>query len=147
MARLHHKLDLACQRTLLASPYLSNMRISWDAQSLPHSTQFYILAIHFTLLFSFKNEVIFSKNDLFAFVQKISLWIKSQIISRSKIFNHHFYLPAVNVQSSFDYGVLGRLVPCIEDMGLTCWVLYGKNWSVYLLLVGKNGDEKIYFLI
>ena len=34
VARLCHKLDWVHQRTLLASPYLSDMRISWDAQSL-----------------------------------------------------------------------------------------------------------------
>ena len=37
----------------------------------------------------------------------------------------------VSIQVENDNGVLGRLVPCIWDKGLTCWVLQGHSGLVY----------------
>ena len=45
----------------------------------------------------------------------------SQIILRSNILRHHFYLPKVQVQNG--NGVLNRLVPCLRCMKIACWLL------------------------
>ena len=50
------------------------------------------------------------------------LFFKSQIISRSNVFHNPFYLPKVNIQVQNGHGVLCRLVPCIQDIWLACWV-------------------------
>ena len=45
-------------------------------------------------------------------MQKITTLFQSQIIIKSKVHRHHFYLPKVIIQVKNGNGVLKRLVPC-----------------------------------
>ena len=45
----------------------------------------------------------------------------SQIILRSNVLHHHFYLPDIDIKVQNGQGVLGSLVWLILDMGLACW--------------------------
>ena len=57
----------------------------------------------------------------------------SQIILRSNILRHHFYLPKVIIQVKNSNGGLKRLVPCLKCMELACWVLQASLNLYYCL--------------
>ena len=46
-----------------------------------------------------------------------------QIILRSNILRHHFFLPKVIIKVQNGNGVLSRLVPCLECMKVAWWIL------------------------
>ena len=63
---------------------------------------------------------------------QFNLWIakgnESQIITRSNIFNNHFYLPEVNIKDQNGRGVHSRLVPCLKIHGTS---LLNIPWSFW----------------
>ena len=67
----------------------------------------------------------------------------SQIILRSNVFHHHFYLPEADIQVQNCHGVLVRLYSPISWIRLTSKVLHGHFRSVFRLLqVTKNDDKR-----
>ena len=74
----------------------------------------------------------FNKIFEFFFVWFVSNKSLSQIILRSNILRHHFYLPKVTIQVQNGNGVLKRLVPCLKCMELACWVLQSSLKPVLL---------------
>ena len=86
----------------------------------------------------------FRKIFWFCFV--INLFKKNVIsrnISRCKLFYQYFLLTYLNIQDHFGHGVLRRLVPCLQCIGLAYLVLHGQNYPVYLLqimMVKKNSS-------
>ena len=49
---------------------------------------------------------------------------QSQMILRSRVLFHHFYLPKVMLQVQNGNGVLNRVVSCLKCLELVCWVLH-----------------------
>ena len=60
--------------------------------------------------------------------------LKSLIISRNNVYDHHFYFSEVNIQVQNDHGVLSRLISRLKCMELGCQVLHGHFGHLLQLL-------------
>ena len=86
------------------------------------------------------NQVIFS----FFLSSIISNKVKSY--QEAMFFAIIFTYLKYNIQIQNGHGVLEKLVSCIKDKELACWVLHGHFEYVYLLQVSETGVEKRCFL-
>ena len=80
------------------------------------------------------------------------LFLSSIISNKVKSYQEAMFFAIIftylkyNIQIQNGHGVLEKLVSCIKDKELACWVLHGHFEYVYLLQVSETGVEKRCFL-